>query len=170
MTSKHNIKIDVKQEDIGKRFKTSSSSSPPTGTATNTTVKTENVSPNANNINEGTTNITLHPKQQLAIDLATIVKTENLSPNANNSNEGTTNITLHPKQQLAIDLAAQGKSIFVTGQGGTGKSLVLREIIKGFKQQRYRSDEWAALAPTGIAAIALESGRTVHSFEQEGMA
>ena len=164
MTSKHNIKIDVKQEDIGKRFKTSSSSSPPTGTATNTTVKTENVSPNANNINEGTTNITLHPKQQLAIDLATIVKTENLSPNANNSNEGTTNITLHPKQQLAIDLAAQGKSIFVTGQGGTGKSLVLREIIKGFKQQRYRSDEWAALAPTGIAAIALESGRTVHSF------
>jgi len=136
MMGKHNLLgMDIKQEDDSvKRCKTSSSSSPSTGSST-------------------------------ATNTTTPVKTENPSPHPNNSNDCTTNIMLHPKQQLAIDLAASGKSIFVTGQGGTGKSLVLREIIKGFKrQQRYQSDEWAALAPTGIAAIALESGQTVHGF------
>jgi ATP-dependent DNA helicase PIF1 len=70
---------------------------------------------------------------------------------------------LNPEQQLAIDLAKQGQNVFITGQGGVGKSLVLKEIISHFKH-KYTQGEWVALAPTGIAAVELENGETVHGF------
>ncbi len=75
---------------------------------------------------------------------------------------------LNPEQQLAIDLAKQSHNVFITGQGGVGKSLVLREIISHLKA-KYERGEWVALAPTGLAASELENGRTVHGFSGCGV-
>lgn len=52
--------------------------------------------------------------------------------------------------------------MFLAGPGGTGKSVVLREIIKNLSK-KYNQGEWAAVASTGIAAVPI-SGQTLHKF------
>jgi transcriptional regulator with AAA-type ATPase domain len=49
-------------------------------------------------------------------------------------------------QKEAIDAALQGKSVFITGVAGTGKSMVTREIVNNAKALKM---EIAACAPTG---------------------
>ncbi len=71
-------------------------------------------------------------------------------------------VGLHEKQKLAIEAAINGENVFITGPGGTGKSYVMKKIIEHLKY-KYKPEEWVVLAPTGIAAIALD-GQTVHSF------
>lgn len=67
---------------------------------------------------------------------------------------------LHEKQIEAIDAALDDriKSLFITGQGGTGKS----EIIKLLVQQLNPID-YILLAPTQSAALKI-GGKTIHSF------
>lgn len=77
------------------------------------------------------------------------------------------NVELNTDQQRAIDLVKQGHNVFITGQGGVGKSLVLKEIISHFKSI-YKEGECAVLAPTGIAAVELD-GETVHGFSGVGV-
>ncbi|BAE63049.1 unnamed protein product [Aspergillus oryzae RIB40] len=58
----------------------------------------------------------------------------------------------------------QGKSIFFTGSAGTGKSVLMREIIKKLRDKyRREPDRVAVTASTGLAACNIE-GVTLHSF------
>ena len=64
-------------------------------------------------------------------------------------------ITLNIKQQEALDAMLAGENVFITGEGGTGKSVVISEFLKTAEQ------EVIQCAPTGIAAIHI-GGITVH--------
>lgn len=62
-----------------------------------------------------------------------------------------------------------GKNMFFTGSAGTGKSVVLREIIKGLRALHSpRLDAVAVTASTGIAACNI-GGVTLHSFAGCGL-
>ena len=76
---------------------------------------------------------------------------------------------LNQKQQEVLDTVQRGGNVFVTGPAGTGKSLVLKEIIRFF-QRKYKDEDgkWVVLASTGAAAIPLR-GQTVHSFGGMGI-
>lgn len=60
----------------------------------------------------------------------------------------------------AIRLIEEGKSLFITGKAGTGKTTLLKEIVK-----RLRSEERlvAVTSPTGVAAHNAQ-GVTLHSL------
>jgi ATP-dependent DNA helicase PIF1 len=63
----------------------------------------------------------------------------------------------------------QGKSIFFTGSAGTGKSVLMREIIKQLRTKyRKEPDRVAVTASTGLAACNIE-GVTLHSFAGIGL-
>lgn len=61
------------------------------------------------------------------------------------------------EQQKVLELARTGKSFFLTGKAGTGKSTVLNELKK------ILSNRAVFLATTGVAASNI-GGETVHSF------
>lgn len=67
---------------------------------------------------------------------------------------------LSQKQQLFYDAVIDGKSVFLSGKAGTGKSFVAKLVIAELKR---RGKKIVALAPTGIAANNIE-GQTLHSF------
>jgi len=70
-------------------------------------------------------------------------------------------------QQRAIDLACSGKSFFLTGAGGTGKSHVIRGIVEGLKKA---GKDVALTAMTGCAALLLGRGaKTLHSWAGIGL-
>jgi len=61
-----------------------------------------------------------------------------------------------------------GPNMFITGGAGTGKSTILRYIIKKLAY-KYGPDAIGITAPTGVAAINV-SGQTIHSFFGIGLA
>ncbi|WP_071595177.1 ATP-dependent DNA helicase [Hymenobacter aerophilus] len=66
----------------------------------------------------------------------------------------------NPEAQDVINLINYtDQSIFLTGKAGTGKSTLLKKIIKCTKKN------YIILAPTGIAALNV-GGQTIHSFFQ----
>lgn len=61
----------------------------------------------------------------------------------------------------------EGRSVFFTGSAGTGKSVLLREIIKSLRiKWKSHTDAVAVTASTGIAACNI-GGVTIHSFGGE---
>ena len=60
----------------------------------------------------------------------------------------------------ALELVMNGKSLFITGKAGTGKTTVLREISSKCKK---KNRNVVILAPTGVAAKNA-GGVTIHSF------
>lgn len=60
----------------------------------------------------------------------------------------------------ALELVMNGKSLFITGKAGTGKTTVLREITSKCKKNNRNV---VVLAPTGVAAKNA-GGVTIHSF------
>ncbi|GME78004.1 unnamed protein product [Ambrosiozyma monospora] len=76
-------------------------------------------------------------------------------------------IVLSEEQNKVIELALQGKSIFYTGSAGTGKSLLLRSLIKTLKQTHEKGGV-AVTASTGLAACNI-GGMTLHSFAGIGL-
>lgn len=68
---------------------------------------------------------------------------------------------LSREQQAVLDAALRGESIFITGAGGTGKSLVLMHIISSLRHNKGK--RVAVVAPTGYAAMRVQ-GRTIHSW------
>lgn len=70
-------------------------------------------------------------------------------------------------QRRAVDLALSGKSFFLTGAGGTGKSYTIRSIIDALN----KADRDVALtAMTGCAALLLGRGaKTLHSWAGIGL-
>lgn len=71
-------------------------------------------------------------------------------------------ITLNDGQRAAFDAILSGANIFLTGEGGTGKSVVLREAVSELKR---RGREVVVCAYTGIAAQEV-SGSTINSAFQ----
>lgn len=64
----------------------------------------------------------------------------------------------------------QGKSVFFTGSAGTGKSVLMREIIRQLRRKYHKEpDRIAVTASTGLAACNIE-GVTLHSFAGIGLA
>ncbi|XDT22684.1 PIF1-like helicase [Nakaseomyces glabratus] len=76
-------------------------------------------------------------------------------------------IILSKEQEAVIDLAEKGHNIFYTGSAGTGKSVLLREMIKVLKK-KYGPERVAVTASTGLAACNI-GGITVHSFAGIGL-
>jgi ATP-dependent DNA helicase PIF1 len=72
---------------------------------------------------------------------------------------------LNYRQTKAVELAKAGRNVFITGPAGTGKSVALRHIIDHL-ESKYEGQygRWVAVASTGIAALTLASGMTIHSF------
>lgn len=74
-------------------------------------------------------------------------------------------IKLNEKQKLAYELMSQGKSVFITGAGGVGKSA----CIKMFYNIYRNSKKIAMTSTTGTSAI-LINGTTLHSYLGIGLA
>lgn len=73
---------------------------------------------------------------------------------------------MNQEQKLAFKLVKDGKNVFITGPGGTGKSYTLLEIVNW---ARNSGIEIAITASTGCAAYLIR-GRTLHSYLGIGLA
>ena len=73
------------------------------------------------------------------------------------------------QNQVIETIVKEGKSVFYTGSAGTGKSVLMREIIRQLRLKYSRdSDAVAVTASTGLAACNIE-GVTLHSFAGVGL-
>ncbi|GAB1733652.1 hypothetical protein NU195Hw_g6726t1 [Hortaea werneckii] len=79
-------------------------------------------------------------------------------------------VFLSEEQQHVLALVTEDKrSVFFTGSAGTGKSVLLREIIAGLRKKYQREpDRVAVTASTGLAACNI-GGVTLHSFAGIGL-
>ncbi|KKY17147.1 putative mitochondrial dna helicase [Diplodia seriata] len=79
-------------------------------------------------------------------------------------------VFLSEEQTHVLNLVVnEGKSVFFTGSAGTGKSVLLREIIAALKKKYIRESERVAItASTGLAACNI-GGVTLHSFSGIGL-
>ena len=79
----------------------------------------------------------------------------------------TPEIQLSAEQSRVFDLYAQGKNVFVTGPGGTGKTQLIRSI---YKDATDKGKKIQVCAMTGCAALLLDcSAKTVHSWAGIGL-
>ena len=67
---------------------------------------------------------------------------------------------LSASQNEAFQYYKLGKNLFITGQAGTGKSFLIKKIIKDCKTSKR---EYGVCALTGAAAC-LINGKTIHSW------
>ncbi|CAB4273885.1 unnamed protein product [Prunus armeniaca] len=72
------------------------------------------------------------------------------------------------QQKQVMSAISEGKSVFITGSAGTGKTILVKHIIKQLKKCHAPSKVFVT-APTGVAACAI-SGQTLHSFAGIGCA
>ncbi|GAA5905767.1 hypothetical protein JCM8208_000890 [Rhodotorula glutinis] len=79
-------------------------------------------------------------------------------------------VVLSPEQQMVLKMVVENdKNVFFTGSAGTGKSVLLREIIASLKRKyRGNTDAVAVTASTGMAACNI-GGTTIHSFGGIGL-
>lgn len=79
-------------------------------------------------------------------------------------------VCLSEEQRKVLSLVAEEtKSVFFTGSAGTGKSVLLREIIKTLRvKHKTQPDRIAVTASTGLAACNV-GGVTLHSFAGIGL-
>ena len=68
------------------------------------------------------------------------------------------NISLNSEQELIFKKLINGESLFITGEAGTGKSLLLRRFIKWCKDNNKNT---IITAPTGLGAKNI-GGNTIH--------
>ena len=76
-------------------------------------------------------------------------------------------IVLSEEQKGVIKLVMSGTSLFFTGAAGTGKSVLLREIISSLGK-KFRAENIAVTASTGLAALNIK-GETLHRFAGIGL-
>tara|TARA_B100000886_G_C20417418_1_gene489872 strand:- start:737 stop:2161 length:1425 start_codon:yes stop_codon:yes gene_type:complete len=75
---------------------------------------------------------------------------------------------LSSEQKFIIHKFKEGKNLFITGPGGTGKSFLIRHMIKEAKNKDKKVD---VCALTGCAALLLNCGaKTIHSWAGIGLA
>lgn len=89
---------------------------------------------------------------------------------AKSNNKRPARVFLSEEQQHVLDLVIdQKKSAFFTGSAGTGKSVLMREIISQLRKKYSREpDRVAVTASTGLAACNV-GGVTLHSFAGIGL-
>ena len=89
---------------------------------------------------------------------------------AKSSHQRPARVFLSEEQQHVLDLVLeQKKSVFFTGSAGTGKSVLMREIIAALRKKYQREpDRVAVTASTGLAACNV-GGVTLHSFAGIGL-
>jgi ATP-dependent DNA helicase PIF1 len=76
--------------------------------------------------------------------------------------------TLSVEQQLALDKFKEGKNIFLTGPGGSGKTELIKRMVQASEMANKR---YQVCALTGCAAILLNcKAKTVHSWAGIGLA
>ncbi|XP_017249740.2 ATP-dependent DNA helicase PIF1-like [Daucus carota subsp. sativus] len=71
------------------------------------------------------------------------------------------------EQKQVLDSVSKGQSVFISGSAGTGKTVLLEQIIKQLKKIHGRS-RVAVTGSTGVAACAIR-GQTLHSFAGVGL-
>ncbi|OMH85967.1 ATP-dependent DNA helicase pfh1 [Zancudomyces culisetae] len=77
---------------------------------------------------------------------------------------------LSVEQKNALDFVVNKRmNVFITGSAGTGKSVLLANIVSRLlERESYSADRVAVTAPTGIAAYQLR-GQTIHSWAGVGI-
>lgn len=73
------------------------------------------------------------------------------------------------KQLDAYNAMMQGKNIFLTGPGGTGKTYILNEFIKQYKTNIDNEDLSIAITSTTGSSASLLNGITLHSWGGIGL-
>jgi ATP-dependent DNA helicase PIF1 len=76
------------------------------------------------------------------------------------------NIIFTEEQANALHHMRCGRSVFITGQAGTGKSAILTQFLESLDE--YSRKKVAVTSTTGISAIAI-NGRTIHSWAGIGL-
>ena len=74
------------------------------------------------------------------------------------ASETNLDLLLSPEQRVALEVLESGENVFLTGGAGSGKSYVIRELMRKLSPKTM-----PILASTGAAAVLL-GGRTFHSF------
>ncbi|KAI5967629.1 RRM3 [Candida margitis] len=74
---------------------------------------------------------------------------------------------LSAEQRKVIDSVVAGRNVFYTGSAGTGKSVVLRELVRILKGKY--GENMGVTAPTGMAACNIQ-GQTIYKFLEVGLA
>lgn len=77
-------------------------------------------------------------------------------------------LVLSEEQSHVVDLVKRGESLFYTGSAGTGKSVLLKSLIKTLKGIHHHDGDVAVTASTGLAAVNI-GGITLHSFAGIGL-
>jgi len=71
-------------------------------------------------------------------------------------------IRLSPEQQFALERFREGKNLFITGPGGTGKTQLIREFLADSRRNKMKVQ---VCSLTGCSAVLLNCGaKTVHSW------
>ena len=92
----------------------------------------------------------------------------NFIPESEEFNEYTPSVELSTEQQVAFEKFKDGENLFITGPGGSGKSMFIREIMK-YSQSLGKKIQICAM--TGCAAVLLEcNAKTIHSWSGLGLA
>ncbi len=76
-------------------------------------------------------------------------------------------VHLSNEQRAVLEKVKRGESVFFTGSAGTGKSVLLREIIRTCREDG-RPGRLAITASTGIASVNI-GGTTLHSWAGIGL-
>lgn len=90
--------------------------------------------------------------------------------NSKKKRQSIAKVFLSDEQRSVLELVSDKKeSVFFTGSAGTGKSILLREIIKILRDKyKKEADRVAVTASTGLAACNV-GGVTLHSFAGIGL-
>eukprot|EP00897_Mesotaenium_endlicherianum_P005000 jgi/Mesen1/4528/ME000230S03666 len=87
---------------------------------------------------------------------------------SSNPSENIPQLSPSPQQMRALKAVEDGKSLFITGSAGVGKSFLLGLAIR-ILRLKYGKDAVFVTASTGLAACSI-GGTTLHSFAGVGLA
>ena len=109
------------------------------------------------------------PEPQLAAEFVNPERKTNIVPPSHHPMPqlpvASPGIDLSPEQLQVLHQVQAGGNVFFTGSAGTGKSVLLREIVKWYRAQGKQLD---VTASTGIASVNI-GGSTLHSWAGVGL-